>query len=198
MWNTENGFGVQYVTSIWRIKMITTSPLAARGGTRGIEGAGKRLRTRSPLLSWRRGKNQVISWTKRIRNNLILEIRATPLRWRIFFLKKRKNSGGVTKTPSADGVTNGSNKKTALVNSLPPKRNLQTCDGIFFDYMNISFQVNLSACIQYASIAGGYIYKVGCVGEFVTFFANSCLCYGVQCQSWSGTIHSWHNCSHIM
>ena len=31
MWNTENGFDVQSVTSMWRIEMIVTSPLAAGG-----------------------------------------------------------------------------------------------------------------------------------------------------------------------
>ena len=92
-----------------------------------------------------------------------------------------------------DGVANGLNAKTDLANSLPPKRNVQTCEGIFFDYMNISFQVKLSPYIQYASIADGSIYKVACVGEFVTFFAKLFLCDGVQHRYQAGTIHLCHN-----
>ena len=42
-----------------------------------------------------------------------------------FFLKKSKNGGGGTKTPSAAGVANGSNAKTDLVTSPPPKQNVQ-------------------------------------------------------------------------
>ena len=63
-------------------------------------------------------------------------------------LKKRKNGDGGTKTPYAYGVENGSNAKTALVTSPLPKRNVQTREGIFADYMNIYFQANISAYIQ--------------------------------------------------
>ena len=75
-------------------------------------------------------------------------------------------------TPSAAGVANGSNAKPDLVTYPPFKQNEQTCEGIFVDYMNIYFQANLSAYIQYASIVDDYLYKFGCVGEFVTFFAK--------------------------
>ena len=37
---------------------------------------------------------------------------------------------------------------------------MQTCEGIFVDYVDISFQVNLSAYIQYASIVEDSLYKV--------------------------------------
>ena len=84
----ENGFGVQSVTSMWRIEMIETSPFASGGGTRWMEGTRNRLQTRSTLLSWRRGKRQVRYWTKRRRNSSILEIIATPCRWRIYFWRK--------------------------------------------------------------------------------------------------------------
>ena len=81
-----------------------------------------------------------------------------------FFSKKRKNGSGGTKTPSVDGVANGLNAKTDLANSLPPKRNVQTCEGIFVHYIDIYFQENLSAYIQYASIVENSLYKFGCVG----------------------------------
>ena len=80
-----------------------------------------------------------------------------------FFSKKRKNGGGGTKTPSAAGVANVLNAKTALVTSPPPKRNVQTCEKIFVDYINIYFQAKLSAYIQYTSIVNDSLYKVGCV-----------------------------------
>ena len=92
------------------------------------------------------------------------------------FLKKRNNGGSGTKTTSAAGVANGTNVKTGLVTYLPPKQKVQVCKGIFVDYMNMSFQAKLSAYIQYAYIYDGYLYKVVCVGEFVTFFAKSCIC----------------------
>ena len=90
-----------------------------------------------------------------------------------FLSKKRKNSGGGTKTPSAAGVASGYNAKTALVTYLLPKRNVQMCEGIFFDYINIYFQVNLSAYTQYTSIVNGSLCKVGCVGQFLKLFAKS-------------------------
>ena len=65
-----------------------------------------------------------------------------------FLYKKRKNNGGGTKTTSAAEVANGLKTKTNLVISPPPKRNMQTCEGIFVDYMNIYFQENLSDYIQ--------------------------------------------------
>ena len=80
------------------------------------------------------------------------------------FLKKRNNSGSDTKTPSAAGVNNGSNTKTDLVTSPPPNRNVQTYEGIFVDYMNISFQLKVSAYIQCMSIVDDSLYKVVCVG----------------------------------
>ena len=97
--------------------------------------------------------------------------------------KQRKNGGGATKTPSGAGVANSLNAKTALVASPPPKQNVQTCRGIFVDYMDIYFQAKLSAYIKYMSISDGSIYKVGCVGEFMKLFAKSRLCDGVQCRS---------------
>ena len=102
----------------------------------------------------------------------------------------------VPRHPAA-GVANGSDAKTSLLSSSPPKQNVQTCEGIFFDYMNISFQAKLSSYIQCESVVGNSLYKVGCVGEFVTFFGNSCLHDGVQRRYQAGTIHSCHNCSHI-
>ena len=57
-----NGFGVKSVISMWTIIMIKTSPFAARGSTRRIEGTRKLLQTRSPFLIWRIGKSQVISF----------------------------------------------------------------------------------------------------------------------------------------
>ena len=41
-----------------------------------------------------------------------------------FFLNERNNNGGGTKTPSAAGVSNGSNVKKALVTSPLTKRNV--------------------------------------------------------------------------
>ena len=81
-----------------------------------------------------------------------------------FLLKKMKNCGGGTKTPSAAGVANSSNAKKDLVTYPPTKENVQMCKGNFVDYMNISFRLKLSDYIQYASIADGSIYKVGHVG----------------------------------
>ena len=78
-------FCVQSLISMWIIEMIATSTLAAGGGTRGVEVTRKRLRTRSPLLSWRRGQSQVIYWTKRRRNSSILERRVRPRHWRLSF-----------------------------------------------------------------------------------------------------------------
>ena len=57
---------------------------------------------------------------------------------------------------------------------------MQMCEGIFVDYVNISFQVKLSDYIQYASIVDDSLYEVGCVGEFVTLFSKSRLSEGVQ------------------
>ena len=85
-----NGFGVQSVTYMWIIEMIATSSLAAGGITRGMEVTRKRLQTRSPLLSWRRGKMQVISWTKRRINSSILERISTPRRWRLSSRRKKE------------------------------------------------------------------------------------------------------------
>ena len=79
--------------------MIATSTLAAGGGTRGMEGTIKRLQTRSPLLSRRRGKRQVISWAKRRRNSSIFEIRATPHRWRISYQRKGRTVVVIPRTP---------------------------------------------------------------------------------------------------
>ena len=45
-----------------------------------------------------------------------------------FLLKKMKNCGGGTKTPSAAGVANGSNAKTHFVIYPPPKKNVQICE----------------------------------------------------------------------
>ena len=100
-----------------------------------------------------------------------------------YLSKKKKNGVGGTKTTSASGFANGSNAKTDLVTSMPPKQNVQMCEGIFVDYVNIYFQVNLRAYIQYASIDDDYFYKVGCVGNFLKFFAKSFLCGGVQRRS---------------
>ena len=80
------------------------------------------------------------------------------------FSKKINNGVGGFQTPSVDGVANGLNVKTDLVTSLPPKQNVQTCEGIFVHYIDIYFQENLSAYIQYASIVENSLYKFGCVG----------------------------------
>ena len=56
------------------------------------------------------------------------------------FLKKGKNGGSGTKTPSVYRVANGPNAKTALVNYPPPKKNVQTREGTFFDQINMFFR----------------------------------------------------------
>ena len=112
-------------------------------------------------------------------------------------LKKSNNGDGRTKTPSKAGVAKVSNTKTASVTSLPPKHNVKTYKRIFVDYMHIYFRVKLSAYIEYASIVKDSLYKVGCVEEFLTFFAKSYLRDVVQRRSQAGTIHSFQNCSHI-
>ena len=53
-------------------------------GNHNSNGGHKRLQ----FLRWRRGKRQVRSWKKRIRNSSILERRATPSRWSLSSRRK--------------------------------------------------------------------------------------------------------------
>ena len=87
------------MTSMRIIEIIETSPLAAGGSTRGMEVTRKRLRTRLPPPSRRRGKMQVIPWTKIRRKGSILERKATTSHWQISSLRKGRTVAVVTRQP---------------------------------------------------------------------------------------------------